>query len=94
MAVKTNAALAVRPARHECGEDGRLSSGRDFQLGADMVGDLGRVVIDEVTYAMMGNVSQRGPGSERANGRFFAGRENPALAQTDNIRELTSEKSR
>jgi hypothetical protein len=57
-----------------------------------MVGDLGRVVIDKVSYSVMRDAAEFGPGAKRADRRFFAGGKYSTLAQADNIRELTSKK--
>ena len=64
------------------------STRRHFEPGADVRRDLRRVVIDEVTDAVMRDAPELGPVAERCDGRFFVLRENPAAAQADDVREL------
>ena len=52
--------------------------------------DLGRIVIDEVSYPVMRDAAEFRPGAKRANRRLFTRREYSALAQADDIRELIS----
>ena len=55
-----------------------------------MGGDLGRVVIDEMSDPVMGNAPEFGPIPQGADRRLFACREDPAQAKADNVSELTS----
>jgi hypothetical protein len=55
-----------------------------------MGGNLGWVVIDEMTDPVVGNTPEFGPIPQRAYRRLFACGEYPAQAKADNIRELTS----
>jgi hypothetical protein len=75
-------------------KSGRLSASRDFQLGADMHRNFGRIVVNKVPDAVMGDTPKLRPRPESADRGFFAGRKYPTLAQTDNIRELASKKGR
>ena len=54
-----------------------------------MKGDLDRVIVNEMTDAMVRNAPEFGPFAERANGRLLARREYARLAKADDIRELT-----
>ena len=74
----------------KCGKAGRLSPGRDFQLGSDMHRHLGRIVINEMSYAVMRDAAEFRPGAKRTNRRLLTRREYSALAQADDIRELIS----
>src|ERR1035438_3297845 len=53
-----------------------------------MRSDLRRVVIDEVTDAMMRDAAQLGPVAERGDRGLFVFRKNPAEAQAEDVREL------
>jgi len=55
-----------------------------------MGGDLGWVVIDEMSDAVMGDAPELGPIPQCAYRRLFACGEDSAQAKADNIRELTS----
>ena len=69
-------------------------AGGDFQFGADVHGDLGDVVIDEMAEAMVGNAAKPSPFAEGAEGRFFTGGENPAGAEADDVGELRADAGR
>ena len=70
------------------GRGGDSSTRRHFESGADVRRDLRRVVVDEVTDAVMRDAPQLGLVAERRDGGFFVLRENPAVTQTDDVREL------
>jgi hypothetical protein len=59
---------------------------------ADVVGDLDRVVINKVSYAVMRDAAEFRPCAKCTNRRLLARREYSALAQADNVRKLISEK--
>ena len=67
---------------------GSLSPRRDFELGADVVGYLGGVVVYEVTETVMRDAAELGPLAEGADRRLVASRENAAGAKTDDVGEL------
>ena len=69
------------------GRGGDSSTRRHFELGANARRDLRRVVIDEVTDAVMRDAPQLGPVAERGDGGLFVFRENPAATQADDVRE-------
>ena len=73
--------------RRDCGGR-RLTSGRHFQFRADMNVDLGRIIIDEMSDAVMRDASEFRPFPQRAHRRLFACREYPAQAKAENVREL------
>jgi hypothetical protein len=50
--------------------------------------DLGSVIIDEMTYAVMGDAPQFGPVPQGGDGGFLVLWENPAAAEADDVREL------
>ena len=50
--------------------------------------DFGRIIVDEVSNAVMRDAPELRPFAQRANGWFLAGRKYPAQAEAENIREL------
>jgi len=68
------------------------SSGRDFQLGSDITGDLCCVVVNEVANPVMRNSPKLRPGSESAKRRFLVLGEDPAATQADDVGELASDR--
>ena len=79
-------AWATSPAGRTRGQ--RSSSGRDFQLGADITGDLCCVVVNEVANPVMRNSPKLRPGPEGTKRRFLVLGEDPAAAQADDVGEL------
>lgn len=53
-----------------------------------MRGDLGHVVINEMTDAVVRDTPELCPVSQGGDGGLFVGGENPAVTQADDIREL------
>ena len=56
-----------------------------------MSGYLGRIIIDEVTDAVMGNATEFRPFTKRADGGLAAGREDARGAESDDVGELGGE---
>ncbi len=50
-----------------------------------------RVIVNEMTDLVVGNVTKLGPVPQRADGRFISFREKATLAQADNIGELVAD---
>lgn len=63
---------------------------RHFQLRADMHGNLGGIVIDEMSDAVMRYAPELRPFPQRAHRGLFPCREDPAQAKAENIHELIS----
>jgi hypothetical protein len=55
-----------------------------------MVSDLGRIVINEMSDAMMRDPPELRPIPQRAHGGFLAGGKYPAQAKADYVSELIS----
>lgn len=55
---------------------------------ADVIGNLGRVVIDEVTDPVMRDAAKLRPGAKRTDRRLLARWEYPAKAEADDVRKL------
>ena len=53
-----------------------------------MCGDLGRVEVNEAADLVVRDAAELGPVAERADRGLFAGRENAAGAESDNVDEL------
>ncbi len=60
----------------------------DFQFGADVQRNLGRIIINEMADAVVGDAAKFGPFAQGADGGFTTGGENTAGAKTDDVGEL------
>lgn len=67
---------------------------RHFQFCADMDGNLGGVVINEVPDAMMRDAPELGPFPQRPDRRLFACREYPAQAKAGDVGKLVFDQGR
>ncbi len=65
-----------------------LTSGGDFEFGADMERNLGWIIIDEVANAVMRNAAEFGPFAQGADGGLATGGENATGAKADDVGEL------
>jgi hypothetical protein len=70
------------------GRCGYSSASRHFKPGANVRRDLCRIVIDEMSDAVMGNAAELGPIAERSDGGLLVLGENPAGSQANDVREL------
>jgi hypothetical protein len=61
---------------------------------ADMIGNLGRVIIDEMADFVMGDATELCPGAEGADRWLFAGGKYAALAKADDVGKLTFKNGR
>ena len=62
------------------------------QLGPDMGGDFGRIIIDEVADLVIGNPAKFCPISQRADGRLLPFGKNPTEAESDYIGKLIGDR--
>ena len=61
---------------------------RHLEFGADVVGHLSRVELDEMPDAVMRDAPEFGPVAQRADRGLLVLRKNSAETQTDDVREL------
>lgn len=66
-----------------------LSPRRHLQFVANVRPDFRRIVVNEVPHAMVRDVPEFRPVSQRGDGGFFVFRENSAGPEADNVCELS-----
>jgi hypothetical protein len=79
-----------RAGEKQRGEDdgsGELSAGLHLELGANVSRDLSRIVIHEMTDAVVRNTPELCPVAQRTNRGLFAHWEYPTKTKADDIRE-------
>ena len=85
--------ISVTSDRFDRIEWNKLPARRDFEFGADVDRDLGRVVVDEMTETVMRDAAELGPLAEGADRGLFAVRKNAAGPEADDIDQLRRDES-
>jgi len=70
---------------------GMLSASGNLKLRADMMGNLGWIVVNEMPYAVVRNAPEHSPAAKRANGGLLASGKDPCETKADDVSQLPAD---